>query len=463
MYVKRIQIDEGKCLTLVEMASNGSVAAQDRADVLIRLPDGQEDLLTITETEAGPELSVRAGCEIEVPDSLPVKVRAVKGNFQVTGVAKLDAEQVRGNLKLGDVKEANLAEVFGNLRAENMSCLSMAGTVFGDAVLKGIAVADLQNVRGDLRIQGIDRLRTSRIGGNLQAKEIGGKLAIDQVGGNAVLKDVAGFASLDQVAGNLAAKNLYGGAKVPKVGGNLALNGEIGTGCTYHFVARGNASLRLPQEASAHVILTAKGRILSSVALVDQSREGNRLAGTLGDGGSEIVVEAGGNIMLGGGKSDMGVELADEISRQVEESLRAVDLEAIGRQVSDEMEAALSRLQFKLESVDWERIGMQSQQAVERAMEQMRRNMDRMVEKAARHQERLERRIEREGWRQDTRAAEGEHSASVEVEDWQAGQPDGPPAPAPGLDEERLSILRMVEQGQISPEEAEMLLDALQQ
>jgi hypothetical protein len=38
----------------------------------------------------------------------------------------------------------------------------------------------------------------------------------------------------------------------------------------------------------------------------------------------------------------------------------------------------------------------------------------------------------------------------------------GPPVePAPDLDEERLSILRMVEQGQISPEEAEMLLDAL--
>jgi hypothetical protein len=34
--------------------------------------------------------------------------------------------------------------------------------------------------------------------------------------------------------------------------------------------------------------------------------------------------------------------------------------------------------------------------------------------------------------------------------------------PEPDLDEERLSILRMVEQGQISPEEAEMLLDALQ-
>jgi hypothetical protein len=50
--------------------------------------------------------------------------------------------------------------------------------------------------------------------------------------------------------------------------------------------------------------------------------------------------------------------------------------------------------------------------------------------------------------------------------------PDEAPAPPveadepptefePDLDQERLSILRMVEQGQITPQDAEMLLDAL--
>ena len=50
-----------------------------------------------------------------------------------------------------------------------------------------------------------------------------------------------------------------------------------------------------------------------------------------------------------------------------------------------------------------------------------------------------------------------------------AGSPDpwsedvsGMDDAGPATDEERLSILRMVEQGQISPEEAEMLLDALE-
>lgn len=478
MFERRIQMGEGECLTLLEMASNVALGIWDEAEVLVRLRDGQEQDLTVETTETGPAVSARVGCEVRVPASLPVKVREVRGNMSVTGLSTLDAEQVRGNLKLSHVKESSIAEVYGNLRADGLSALAVVGTVFGDAGLKAVDTVDLQNVRGNLLAKGIDHLRASRIGGNLQAKEIGGALDADRVGGNALLKGIAGAVTLDQVAGNLTARNLTAGAKAPKIGGNLVLNGEIGTGCTYHFHARGNATLRLPEGTGAHVNLSAGGKILSSAALADERRDGNTLSGTMGDGGAEIAVEARGNIMLGGGEPQVGAELGEEISRQIEESLSAIDLEAIGRQVSEEMEAAMSRLQVKLESVDWDRIGVQTQRAVERAMEQMRRNVDRMAETASRHQERLERKMEAEKRRLEKRerrhqrAEERRKRVEVDVKDWAAsGAPQAedaedayrPVESEPDLDDERLSILRMVEQGQITPEEAEMLLDALQE
>ena len=40
--------------------------------------------------------------------------------------------------------------------------------------------------------------------------------------------------------------------------------------------------------------------------------------------------------------------------------------------------------------------------------------------------------------------------------------PEADPEPEPDRDQERLTILRMVEQGQITPKEAEMLLEALE-
>ncbi len=473
MFENRIQIEEGQVLTLLTMRGPVTLATWDQPDVLLRLREGKETDLEVELTEAGPVVSAQVGCEVKVPTWLPVKVREAKANLRVRGVSDFEAEQVRGNLKLSDVSGADFAEVYGNLKADRVSSLRITGTVFGGAALKRLETADIQNVRGNLRVKSADRLRVSRIGGNLQATEVG-TLSTDQVGGNATLKGISGAVTLGQVAGNFAAKNLSGGAKVPKIGGNLALNGQVSAGSTYHFHVRGNAVLRLPAEASAHVALSARGKILSSVALADRVEEGNTLSGTLGDGGAEIAVDAGGNVMLGGGSSEagaaMGAELGEEISHQIEASLQAIDLEAIGRQVSEEMDAALSRLQVKLESVDWERIGAQSQSAVERAMEQMRRNMDRMVEKAARHQEKVERKVEREQRRLERqerrrhKVAGREQGTQEELADAAAEaayREDGPVEPEPDLDEERLSILRMVEQGQISPEEAEMLLDAL--
>ncbi|MCL7451597.1 MAG: hypothetical protein M8467_00935 [Anaerolineae bacterium] len=467
MYEQRIPLEDAQQLTLVEMAGNVLLEVWDQPELLIRLPDDREEHLTIEQTEAGPALSARVSCEIQVPGSLPVVIRQAKGNLKVDGLADLNAEQVRGNLKLEGVDRVLLAEVYGNLKVDATTSLRVVGTVYGDASLSSVENADLQNVRGSLLTKGLNRVRASRIGGNLQVKALGGALDVDRVGGNALLKSVDGPVTLDQVAGNLIAKDLNGGAQVARIGGNLVLSGGLGQGHSYHFQADGNATVRLPEGTNAHVTANARGKILTSLALQNQERSNGRLTGTLGEGGAELAIEVRGNVILGGGPESMGAGFGEEISRQVEEGLQAIDLEAISRQVADEMEAATSRLRVKLESVDWEHMGLRAQQAVERAMERLQRDMDRAVESAARHQERLERRLEREQRRQEWRKRRHEREAQAEpwTEDGAWGREGEDVATSPDdseLEEQRLTILKMVEQGQITPEEAEMLLDALE-
>lgn len=468
MYEVRIEIGEGQHLTLSQMAGSTSVSGWGESDVLLRLRDGEEQDLTIEQTAEGPSVSARRGCEVRVPAAMAVKVRQARANLVVKGLDDLAGEQVRGSLKLSGVKQAAVAEVHGHLRASEVSSLQQTGTTYGTATLKDVGTADLQNVRGNLTAKAVGRLRASVIGGTLTAKEIGGPVEAEQVGGNATLKGIEGAVTMEQIAGNLTAKNLAGGARVPKIGGNLLLNGALGQGRTYQYSARGNAILRLEEGSSAHMTLSAGGNLQSSVVLADEQREGNRLTGTIGDGGAEVVVEAGGNLMLGGGEPGIRIELGEEISRQIEEGLAAIDLEAIGAHASEELNAAMSRLQVKLESVDWDQIGAQTQQAIERAMEHMQRDMDRAVEKAERHQERLRRRLEREALRRERwdrkreRAKAHQHAVEVTVDEW-PDEAEEDYEPGPDLDEERLAILRMVERGQITPEEGEMLLDALQE
>jgi hypothetical protein len=454
MFERRIQVEPGAHLTLVEMVSDVTLAAWDGDDVLVRLRTGAEEGLSIEQTEAGPAISANEGCEVYVPAWMLVAVREVAGNLKATGLAALNAEQVRGNLKIAEVEEVILAEVYGNLKADGTQSLRLVGTVYSNATFEGVQNADLQNVRGNLRAQAMDQCRVSRIGGNLQVKECRGALSADRVGGNALLIGVAGVLSLNQVAGNLVAKNLVGGARVGRIGGNLVLNSGLGSGCTYHFQSDGNATLRLSEGANAHVTLLAEGRLVTSSALAIEEQDGSRLTGTVGEGGAELVVEAKGNVVLGSAQPSVGANLGDEISRQVEESLSAIDFEAIGRQVSEEMEASMSRLRVKLEGVDWERLGSQAQHAVERAMGQIQRDVDRMADRAAKQQVRWERKEERRVHRQRQRQSADAVFQPVE-EDAEPEHPEW------DVEEERLSILRMVEQGQISPEEAEMLLDAL--
>jgi len=123
----------------------------------------------------------------------------------------------------------------------------------------------------------------------------------------------------------------------------------------------------------------------------------------------------------------------------VDEALGEVDLEAVSRKV----EARMAWAQRWLESVDWERLGREAQRAAEAGIAQA--------------QEAIQRALSRmEAWR-------GEYVARKEIP--AEGPSVEPAVPTPAgepSDEERMAILRMVERGQITPDEGEMLLDALE-
>jgi hypothetical protein len=465
MIEKRIQVEEGVTLTLAEMTQDVAISGWDEADVLVRLESDNEEDLTIEQAEAGPAISARAACELRVPTSLPVVAQDLMANLTAEGLDKLDVQEVHGNARLSGIDDATFGEVYGNLRAEAVPSLRVSDTTYGNATLQDGTSAELQNVRGNLYVGDLDSLHAGRISGNLMAKELDGPLAVEGVGGNATLKGIGGAVALEKVGGNLAAKDLRAGAKVAKIGGNLALNGEMGTGYTYQFKVGGNGVIRLSDDASAHLTLSAKGQIRSSLTLAGSERQGNTLTGTVGEGGAEIVVEAGGNILLGTTGSALGAGLGEEISRQIEESLRAIDLQAVGEQISAEMERAMSQLRVKLESVDWDNIGRRTQRSVERAMERMQRDIDRMTEKAARRQEKLERLAERAVREKERLERSGQRWSGRQQ--WQTAgryytESEEPDEPKPSLDQERLAILKMVEEGKISSEEAEKLLDALE-
>ena len=475
MIEKQFPLAEGAHLTLRKMMGDLKVSGWNDEYVQVRLNTGDEADLLVNDSPAGLELSARASCDVWVPADVPLTIQQVMGNMKARDLrAPLKAEQVHGDLRLSNLGEVVVDMARGNLKADTLESLRVVA-VAGDVSVRVMHAVDLQEIQGNLRAKALDSLRVSNIAGELLIKDVEGPVNAGPVSGNAVLKDVGGMVAIDQIAGNLVAKDLLGGARVGRINGNLVLGGDLGSGCTYQFRADGNGVLKLAPDTNAHLMLKAEGVIRSSVTLTEAERTARTLSGTLGDGGTEVAVEAGGNIVLNGGRpvtvawdedepevgsceedefEACGASLGEEISRQVEESLRSIDMEAIGRQASAEIERAMAQLRVKLETVNWEQMGQHAQRAIERALAGMQRDLDRMGEKAARQQERAERMAERQKG----------HAARFRAVTWQPGQrPEaaGPAGPRPSFDQERMSILKMVEEGQVTPDEAALLLDAL--
>jgi len=254
----------------------------------------------------------------------------------------------------------------------------------------------------------------------------------------------------------------------------------VSIGRTYQFRADGNAALHLEDEAAAHISLQAGGHLLSTLALTGEEQTEKSLSGLLNDGGAELSVHAEGNLFIGiGGHADhevpdevgarFGQEMGEVLSTSFDEMGRQMEasFDNIGRQVESEVEAALGRLRVKLDGMDWARIGGHAQASVERAMSRLEQESGRLAERMAHHQDRIRLRAQREALRVEREAmrAQRHERSAVATGAAAVAATDAEAAPEvgvePDLDQERLTILKMVEQGQITPQEAEMLLEAL--
>jgi len=446
-----------------------TVRGWDRPAVEVEAQGPPEDLEARLE-DTTLTVEARQSCTIRCPRDTAVKVGRVEGYLSVSDLNQTVAVGTcRGPALLRAIRAAaSLNQVDGGLRAHSIGGSLQVGRIGGDTSLKSIEGAatveevggtlrarrlgaDLavQSVGGDLRARGVaGSLEGKRVAGSLRAQGVGGKLGLETVGGNVRVRDLGGRLTLKRAGGNLRASILGGGMEVERVGGNLHLEGPLVPGRSYRGEAGGNVTLRLPTSTSARLDLRAQGRIRADLPLTIELQDQNHLVGLLGEGAAQVAFTAGGNLRLGewAGAEVEATEwveelegLAEEIERQVDEALREVDFEALSREV----EARMAWAQQRLESVDWERLGREAQRAAEAGIAQA--------------QEAIQRALSRmEVWR-------GEYVARKEAV---AGRPSvEPAAPTPAgepTDEERMAILRMVERGQITPDEGEMLLDALE-
>lgn len=314
-----------------------------------------------------------------------------------------------------------LEAVHGDLKIRGVEHPIVGGQIYGDVVLRDVGPVALETVFGDL-----------------VARQVAGDLQATSLQGDARIRQVEGHLQIDRVGGDLRVEGLMNGLEASGVGADVRLGPPFAPAATYRIQAGSDLRVYLPDDANVRLTLQAGGRVRSRIPDLALEERAAKAEMTLGAGESILDATVGGHIYLSpwdGGKAppeDLGFNFA-------------ADLEGLGSLIELRIAEAMTEMQTRLEDslgqIDSEAVQRRVEQAAEKVRwktEKARLKMEQEAERARLQAERAERR-----WRRFS------------------GEREPPPEQSVS-DEERLRVLRLVEQGQISPDEAADLLAALE-
>lgn len=321
-----------------------------------------------------------------------------------------------------------LTAVRGDLEVRDIAGPLTVGAVSGDGILRRIGPLTLGETYGDLSLHGAT-----------------GEVRIREVFGDARLQKVDGPLSVRAVRGDLRAAGLRGGAAVESVGADLQLRPPYVSGATYCFRVGSTARIVVPADANVRFALRAGGRVRSSVPGLSLAEAEGVVSGALGSGEAVLEVTAGSHILL-----------VPEVPEEAEWGAWAAGMEDIGAVVETRVAEAMALLEARLEetlrSVGSEVIRRRVEKAAERARQAAERYTREAREAARREAERARQEAERA--RMQAERAERR---------WQRASGRRPePSRTAATEAEILRVLRLVEEGKITPEQAAELLAALE-
>ena len=295
--------------------------------------------------------------------------------------------------------------------------------VGGDARITGVrGELRLGAVGGDLSMRRVGRCEIGRVGGDLGAHRLGGDLKVEWIGGNAQVEEVEGNVSLQVVGGDLELREVAGSIQAVAGGdASLTLSSPAGSGSSVR--AGGDLICRLSPQASVRLTLQAGGDLHAAVP-GERERSDGALVVRVGSGEASAELSAGGDLSVrprgGPGEGDLGLEWAGDMRMRVEAQVDAA---------LAEVEASLGSLEARALGIDPERLRARVRRAADRA----------------------QRRAERASQRHEP----GPRRMDVNFGPFGTSRPSA-------NEEERLAVLRMLEQGTITLEEAERLLKILE-
>jgi SHOCT-like protein len=359
-----------------------------------------------------------------------VQMEHVHGDLQVVGwerdeiTAKTDGDQVELGAQNGAVKLACDGDAILYLPRD--ASLEV-GKIDGDGDIRALSGSlTIRNVSGDLQLRNVGPANIEKVGSDLSLRVCEGDFKAGTIGADASLREVRGSIHITSVGADLYVRELTGNLEAV-VGADAVLYIQPAPEASYDVTSGADILLRLPGSPDAQFQLASgtPDGIRVDLGEAASTVTGSHYELSLGSGSAKFRLTAGADLVVTSRAREW--ESAAEFDRASRDfpgpgwSPLPPDF---GERINRTVAAATRRAQLKTDA------------AMRRAEEKLR---------AAEHRSR------------HMGVSMGRWSASSER---QSSPP--PPPSEPVSDEERLSILRMLQEKKITREEAEKLLAALE-
>ncbi len=217
-----------------------------------------------------------------------VSVNDVEGRAYIEGAGNVELANVRGGVEL--------VRVEGNLSARDLPSVTERRGIGGNAGIENVSGVELSAIGGNASFKRVEIVTTGAVGGNVEAEAVGARLHCAAIGGNCSIEQSAqAEIAVNNVGGNLQMSGVAS-MRFCNVGGNLQLDGVLPVGSTVRALVGGNAIVTLPERANLRIQAIVGGR--ASGEALGTVKGGNFLNVTYGDGAAQLKLTVGGSLRL---------------------------------------------------------------------------------------------------------------------------------------------------------------------
>jgi hypothetical protein len=391
---------------IIHIKAYGGVKIEGVDETQVQCEIDAPQLATLIEENDHVYLTANSSCNVTVPMASAIEIEKGMGSISVHNIqGRVTIEKVLGNLVMDGIDSARVEKIGGNCAVRNAS-----GEIY------------LEKVGGNLIVDKVGSLICEKVGGVCKAKHVAGDFKVDKVGGGFKAEHFAGLTSVSRVGGDFSAADLALGDDL-HAGGDIRIAG-LGFGGDVDLSAGGDVMLSLADSVEgARMDLNAGAYHIRIIHDDDDvSVESKRYEYEFGDAKVDVVIAAGGKILIGetidaevGGIGDLSGFFSYEES-------------ALNEMIKERVDSATRRAEAKIK-------------AAEIRLEQI----------------------------QDKVEKDRGFKLNIELDDLKKVKPLTPVPPVTrkagkkgASDEERLMILKMLQDKRITVDEAESLFKALE-